>query len=137
MPYTSATCSMASLSISGVPPFNGFWSKLIIVLATVRAAQEPWLGKWAYFFAAVTVVVSVLTLVSFVKVQKYIIFGPASARVLASREVVAPMAAALVVLAALCLGLGLFAPAAIGGLIEPAQQVLTRSGSYLQYVLGR
>ncbi len=37
MPVTSATSFVASMSISGIPPFNGFFSKLIIVIACVRA----------------------------------------------------------------------------------------------------
>ena len=35
MPVTSATSFAASLSISGIPPFNGFFSKLIIIVAAV------------------------------------------------------------------------------------------------------
>ena len=37
MPVTSATSFVASMSISGIPPFNGFFSKLIIIIAAVMA----------------------------------------------------------------------------------------------------
>ena len=37
MPVTSATSFIASMSISGVPPFNGFFSKLIIIIAAIMA----------------------------------------------------------------------------------------------------
>ena len=99
MPYTSTSCAVAALSISGVPPFNGFWSKLLIIWAAALA------GHWG--LAGVTVLVSFLTLVSFVKVQKYALFGPMSARVLrGAREVPWPMCFSMVMLAAGCLLLG-------------------------------
>ena len=37
MPWTGTSCSIAALSISGVPPLNGFWSKVIIVVALIQA----------------------------------------------------------------------------------------------------
>ena len=39
MPVTAATNLVGSLSIAGVPPLNGFWSKLIIIIALVQAGQ--------------------------------------------------------------------------------------------------
>jgi len=63
MPITGATNLVASMSIAGVPPFNGFWSKLIIIIAAVQA------GRYGYAFWAV--LASVLTLASFMKVMKY------------------------------------------------------------------
>ena len=55
------------MSIAGVPPFNGFWSKLIIVLACVEAGF--------YGFAAVAVAVSVVTLAYQLKVQRLAFFA--------------------------------------------------------------
>ncbi len=63
MPVTSATSLSASLSISGIPPFNGFFSKLIIIIATIQ-------GRF-YFLALLAVIVSIITLASFMKVQRY------------------------------------------------------------------
>ncbi|MHC4417137.1 MAG: complex I subunit 5 family protein, partial [Planctomycetota bacterium] len=37
MPVTRATCTVASASIAGIPPFSGFWSKLVLVIAAVQA----------------------------------------------------------------------------------------------------
>ncbi len=117
MPVTSASCAVGALSISGVPPFNGFWSKLLIIAAAGYA------GYWG--LAAVTVVVSFLTLVSFVKVQKYALFGPMSARVLrGTREAPASMCFSLVVLAAVCFLLGALALLVIPWAINPAVKAL-------------
>jgi len=67
MPLTGATSVIGSLSISGLPPFNGFFSKLLIIIACVKAGH-PVYALWA-------VVGSILTLASFTKVQKFAFFG--------------------------------------------------------------
>ena len=54
------------MSIAGIPPFNGFWSKLIIIIACVQAGR--------YGYAVWAVLASVLTLASFMKVMKYAFF---------------------------------------------------------------
>ena len=40
MPVTGATAAVASLSIAGLPPLAGFWSKLLIVIALWRARSR-------------------------------------------------------------------------------------------------
>jgi multicomponent Na+:H+ antiporter subunit D len=39
LPITSQTSLIASLSISGIPPFNGFFSKLIIIIAAIQSGE--------------------------------------------------------------------------------------------------
>ena len=58
------------MSISGIPPFNGFFSKLIIVIACVRAGF--------YLLAILAVIVSIITLASFLKLQRYAFYNKAS-----------------------------------------------------------
>jgi len=64
MPLTAATALVASLSISGVPLFNGFASKWTIYAATVLGSH--WAGYLAVC-AAIAILTSALTLASFVK----------------------------------------------------------------------
>jgi multicomponent Na+:H+ antiporter subunit D len=59
---TAVTSMIASLSISGVPPFGGFFSKVIIILAAIQAKQP--------IYALIAALASVLTLSMFLKVQK-------------------------------------------------------------------
>lgn len=66
MPSTATASMIASLSIAGVPPFSGFWSKLIIVIACVLSGH--------YWLALAAVLVSILTLSAFLKVQKMVFF---------------------------------------------------------------
>jgi multicomponent Na+:H+ antiporter subunit D len=138
MPVTSATCSVASLSISGVPPFNGFWSKLIIVIAVVQAAfAAPGTVQAGYIIiAAVTVLVSFLTLVSFVKVQKYSLFGALPQNLSGVREVSALMCIAMIMLAVACIGLGIMSPFVLNGFVGPARDALMDGQGYIRLVLG-
>ena len=107
MPVTSACCRIASLSIAGVPPFNGFWSKLIIIAAAVLAGY--------YWLAALATLVAFLTLVSFVKVQRYVIGGDLPARHANVREVPFSMCFAMILLAVVCVGAGILVPYMMAG----------------------
>jgi len=133
MPVTSATCSIAALSISGVPPFNGFWSKLLIIVAVVQASGT--LGPIAYAIAGVTVLVSFLTLVSFVKVQKYVLFGKLPEKLSAVKEAPVKMCASMVVLAVLCVVLGVFCQPVLKKLVEPARDAALNKAAYIERVL--
>jgi formate hydrogenlyase subunit 3/multisubunit Na+/H+ antiporter MnhD subunit len=64
MPLTAATALVASLSISGVPLFNGFASKWTICVATVQGSS---VAGWLVVCAAIAILTSALTLASFVK----------------------------------------------------------------------
>jgi multicomponent Na+:H+ antiporter subunit D len=108
MPVTTATSVVASLSIAGVPPLNGFWSKLILVIACVQA------GFWD--LAAWAIVVSVITLASFLKVERYGFFETMKTALAAARPEPAMMRVAMVLLAAAC---GASALLVAGGLDSP------------------
>ena len=128
MPLTSFSCRIAAFSISGVPPFNGFWSKLLIVIAVVQAQH--------YALAALTILVSFLTLLSFVKVQRYALEGRVPGLLASAREAGWSMVLPLFVLAAACLLGGLCLPLYKGVLLDPARIALTDGLAYAQAVLG-
>jgi len=104
MPYTTGTTTIASLSIAGVPPFNGFCSKWLIVagclLAGMRFPLFLVLGLVALF-------ISLATLASFLKVLGSVFLGKADEN-LRIEEVPISMVVPQVVLAALCVFLGTF-----------------------------
>ena len=100
MPVTGTTSLIASMSIAGVPPFNGFWSKLLIIVAAVQA------GRYGYAFWAV--LASVLTLASFTKVLKYAFFDRLKEKLAQIKEVPMFMKLSMSALAVVC---------ALGGLL--------------------
>ena len=104
MPYTTGTAAIASLSIAGVPPLNGFTSKWLIVagclLTGMRFPLFLVLGLIALF-------ISLATLASFLKLLGSVFLGRAKEN-LGIKEVPVSMIVPQVVLAALCVLLGVF-----------------------------
>ncbi len=124
MKVTSFCCRVGALSIAGVPPFNGFFSKLIIIVALVLAGHEV--------LAALAVFVALVTLISFIKVQRYALEGAAAAD-RAANAVEAPvlMQAAMVVLAVLCIVSGLAIVPLRQHVLGPAADALLGAGRLL------
>jgi len=130
LPLTRTTCTIASASIAGIPPFNGFWSKAIIVLAAAKA------GFWA--LAVVTVIVSLVTLISFLKVQRYVFLGELPENLKDVKENRGSMAVAMVLLSGLCVLMGLLLlvePWRLS-ILAPAVKVLTDGLAYSSNVIG-
>ena len=133
LPVTAVTCSIASLSISAVPPMGGFFSKFIIILAAVEAASL--LGPVAYVYAAITALVSFMTLTLFIKVQKTVLFGDYAGETGMIRPVPVQMRVVLIVMAVCCIVFGLACPFFVSRLIEPAGSVLFDRAGYIMQVL--
>jgi multicomponent Na+:H+ antiporter subunit D len=129
LPFTRATCAVASASIAGVPPFNGFWSKLILVVAAVQCGL--------YWVAAITVLVSLVTLISFLKVQRYIFLGELPERLQEIKEQKGTMLLAMLALACLCVVMGLLLiPQVRAVVLDPAVKVLTDGLQYSSRIIG-
>ncbi|MDD5005835.1 MAG: monovalent cation/H+ antiporter subunit D family protein [Candidatus Omnitrophica bacterium] len=129
MPITANTSWIASLSISGIPPFSGFWSKLLIIIACVQANR---IG-----LALIAVAGSIITLAYFMKVQKVIFYGKLNPAFDKIKEVPVSMRLAMIVLAVLCLLGGiLFIPRILVYFLKPAVSVLLLGTNYAFTVLG-
>lgn len=120
MPVTSATSAVGFFSVSGLPPFNGFWSKLIIILAAIQAG---YLG-----FAAVAAIGAVVTMAYFLKLEKNIFFGSLPGKWQNIKESPALMCIPMLLLAAACLVMGIAFPWVIDNFIKPAANVLLALG---------
>jgi multicomponent Na+:H+ antiporter subunit D len=118
MPITAGTTVVGSLSIAGVPPLNGFWSKLIIIVALIEAKHT--------IFALIAILVSVLTLWYYLLIQRRAFFGKLNERWAAVREAPFWMTAATVILALVCLAIGVFFTATLKSWIQPASDALSR-----------
>jgi multicomponent Na+:H+ antiporter subunit D len=67
MPVTGITSALASLSVAGVPPLSGFWSKLLIIVALYAS------GNMTY--AVIALLTSVVTLGYMLSLQRHVFFG--------------------------------------------------------------
>ena len=129
MPATSATSFVASMSISGIPPFNGFFSKLIIIIACI-------LAKF-YLLAALAVIVSIITLASFLKFQRYAFYNKSNINQ-HIKEVPFPMVFSMVTLSLICLILSLLViPEIRDAILAPAVDVLTDPLKYSSTIIGQ
>lgn len=129
MPVTSTTSVVGALSISGIPFTIGFFGKLIIVLAALRAGH--------LLVALVAVAVSILTLAYYLKLQKMTFFGACRGALERVREAPGSMRISMILLAILCLiGGFLLLPGAPRDFIWQAADALTAGHAYATSVIG-
>ena len=131
MPLTRASCTIASAAIVGVPPFSGFWSKLILVIAAIQAHF--------YWIAAVIVFVSLCTLIMYLKVQRYVFLGELPENLQQTEEKTGLSGIiAMVFLACLCLLMGLLVivPSLRADTLEPAVKALIDGFGYSTKIIG-
>jgi len=124
MPVTFITCTVAALSISGIPPLNGFASKWMIYQGIISSGEDGGLA-WVVWLA-VAMLGSALTLASFVKVLHATFLCKPSVEVqqMKIRENHISMLIPMVVLAVLCVIFGVFAfQVPLGQMIFPVVQV--------------
>ncbi|WP_300526342.1 proton-conducting transporter membrane subunit [Aminiphilus sp.] len=127
MPHTTFMFIIAAAAIAGLPPFNGFVSKLLIYESTF--AVHP-------FLPVVAMVTSVLTLASFVKVFQTAFLGPRRSRLAEVEEVPGTMLLGMFSLTLVVLGLSLFPTWSMAHIIEPAAKALVDQAGYIRAVMG-
>jgi len=128
MPMTGSTSFIASMSIAGIPPFNGFWSKLIIIIAAVQASHY-WYAFWA-------VLASILTLASFMKVMKYAFLGKLGEKWNRIKEVPGFMQLSMLLLALICVVGGLLVlPSVSEVFLRKASDALLQGVDYATTIL--
>ena len=107
MPITFVACLIAALSISGVPPFNGFVSKWMIYQGIIEVGKGG--DKLWIIWLVAAMFGSALTLASFMKVIHTTFLGQPSTAATKIKEVNFTMWVPMVVLAGLCVVFGVFA----------------------------
>ncbi len=118
MPITSGCFLLGVLAIAGLPPLNGFWSKLTIYLALAKA------GLW--WAAIIAVATSFLTMAVMVRAGFRVFWGEPRPE-LAVKEAPAVMWLPMATLGALCLLLGVY-PRVAYPLLDRAAAVLATLG---------
>lgn len=127
MKYTTIFFIIGAAAISGLPPFNGFASKLLIYESVYRF--NPLLS-------IIAMLVSILTLASFVKVFHGAFLGPKLPKFEEVREVPQSMVWAMVVLSCITIFFGLFPDLIVKNLVHPAVMALIEQFKYTGTVLG-
>ena len=135
MPQTAALFLIGAFSISGIPPFNGFYSKWLIYQATFEKAAET--GSIGYALVTVVcVVTSVLTLASFIKVGQSVFFGQLPLELENVKETPLSMRIPMWIMAALCVFTGVAPNTMIKYIIGPATGAAINFPGYIDAAMG-
>ncbi|MBR1368280.1 NADH:ubiquinone oxidoreductase [Methanocalculus chunghsingensis] len=127
MKWTMGFFIIAALAIAGIPPFNGFASKILIYESVF--IFNP-------YISVIAMVVSIMTLASFVKVFHSMFMGPKLPQYAEVKEVPLPMLIGMGLLAALIILFGLFPDLVVNLLIEPAALAFIDQSGYISSVMG-
>ena len=127
MKWTMIFFLIGALAIAGIPPFNGFASKLMIYESTF--AFNP-------AIAIIAMVVSILTLASFMKGFHSVFMGPELPEYAGVREVPKRMLAGMAILAVFVIIFGIVPDLVVDTLITPAADALLHQWQYILSVLG-
>jgi len=127
MPLTFAACLVAALSISGVPPLNGFASKWMVYQGIIQmgtASTDRAALLWPIWLTC-AMFGSALTLASFVKLIHSIFLSRLPDDLQGIKEVSRLQTWPMIVLALLCVFFGVFYQVPLGQLVYPALGILS------------
>ena len=131
-PVTGYTNLIGSLSICGIPPLGGFWSKIIIIFACIQADRP--------ILAFIAIAVSILTLGYYFKAMTPVLFGSAKGNIAnnaGKRKIAIAIALPMVILAVLSIFSVLLLMPNIGrSFLGDAIAVLVRGREYANILMG-
>jgi multicomponent Na+:H+ antiporter subunit D len=131
-PVTGYTNLIGSLSICGVPPLGGFWSKVVIIFACIQADRPV--------LALIAAAVSILTLAYYFKAVTPILFGAKELNAVPpaqNKRITFAIAMPMVVLAVLSmLSVLLLMPNVGRSFLGDAIGVLVRGQDYANILMG-
>jgi len=125
MSITFAACLIAALSISGIPPFNGFVSKWMVYQGVIQmgTAQTNGAAKLWPIWLTCGIFGSALTLASFVKLIHSVFLSRLPRELKNVKEVSPLQTGPMVVLASLCVFFGIFYHVPLKMFIYPALNI--------------
>jgi multicomponent Na+:H+ antiporter subunit D len=124
-PITFATFLIGVLAIEGLPPFNGFMSKFMLYSAFLEAGLAP--------FTIVIVISTAIALMAWMRVLFSAWLKKPDRPFEQAREF--PVVIVPIILAALCIAIGLLAPVIDKNILTPTVSSLKNVDSYIQTAL--
>lgn len=125
MPFTMFAFIIGALSISGIPPFNGFSSKWLFYMASFKVRMP--------IITVLCLVVSCMTLASFIKVFHTVFTGKQSDNLKNKGDIPLLMKISLGILSILCIAIGLFPNAVSNIFLKPVLNSIRLNDSLLYY----
>lgn len=104
MPWTGTSLSVGLLALAGVPPLNGFWSKLFIILAGLSITYDGFMVTCT----SILILNAIFSASYYVWVMQRIMFRAPTGRVKEVHEAPLSMVFPIVILAITCIIVGIF-----------------------------
>jgi len=127
MKYTTIFFIIGLLAISGIPPMNGFASKLLIYESTYQL--NP-------ILSIIAILSSIMLLAIFVKVFHAAFLGPKLPQFDTVKEVPRSMLLAMGFIAAFIIIFGLFPDLIVNTIVDPAANALIDNAGYMRWLIG-
>ena len=127
MPITGTTTVIGSLGMCGVPPFNAFWSKVMIFIATLESQH--------YLLTFLLAFETLVTILAFARLLSNVVFATPKEGTISERL---PAIAGLspIILSAIALVVGIGYSGVLNMLIYPARTALLEKAVYIKNILG-
>jgi multicomponent Na+:H+ antiporter subunit D len=126
MKYTTVFFIIGLIAVSGLPPLNGFASKLMIYQSTYEI--NP-------IIAIVAILCSILMLAAFVKAFHAAFLGPKLPKFEKVREVPKSMLISMFIIAGIIIFIGLFPNIVVENIVNPAVAALQNASTYIGGVI--
>jgi multicomponent Na+:H+ antiporter subunit D len=127
MKYTTVFFLIGLLAVSGMPPLNGFASKILIYESVYQV--NPVLS-------IVAILCSILLLAVFIKVFHSAFLGPEQPDLKDVKEVPKSMLLAMGLIACIIVFFGLFPEMVVNNIVQPAANALASNMNYISQVTG-
>ena len=127
MKYTTIFFLIGLVAISGMPPLNGFASKLMIYQSTYEISP---------ILSIVAILCSIMLLAVFAKVFQSIFLGPEIPSLKNVKEVPKSMLIAMGIVACIIIFIGLFPNLVLESVVVPAADAIQNTTSYISAVIG-
>ncbi|MEM0232910.1 MAG: proton-conducting transporter membrane subunit [Candidatus Nezhaarchaeales archaeon] len=124
MPFTTAAYLVGALALAGAPPLSCFMSKLLLFKAYL---ESGWLAP----LVVVIVLTSVFALMGYLKVFYHVYAKQPTRDISSVKEAPTLMVVPLLVLASLCIVLGIAAPIIVDNVIVPGALSLLNTQDYV------
>ncbi|HEC81487.1 MAG TPA: NADH:ubiquinone oxidoreductase [Thermoplasmatales archaeon] len=127
MKYTTIFFLIGLLAVAGMPPMNGFASKILIYESTYQL--NP-------IISIIAILSSILLLAIFVKIFYSLFLGPELPHLKDVKEVPRGMLIAMAILTVLIIFFGLFPGYVLQTIVDPAVAALSNPTNYINAILG-
>lgn len=127
MKWTSIFFIIGLLAVSGMPPMNGFASKLLIYESVYQFSP---------LLSIIAILASIILLAIFVKIFHSVFMGPELSQYKEIKDVPKSMIAGMCVLTAVIVLFSLFPDWAVSTIVRPAADALINYGGYIEKVMG-